>query len=567
MGNNPGIRMIRNRSNVYISTDDTEMLDELFEVLRGKCILRDYSKRYETLKMIGKGGNAKVYLVRRRKDGEEFAAKIFRKKDLEKGENAKETIINEIKLMRVINHEKLIKLYEVYELKETVCLIMEVLKGGSLLDRLESTREFGERSALLGIRQILEAVQYLHAMGIMHRDLKLMNILLASDAKEFDIKVVDLGLATFVEEKKYIFYKCGTPGYIAPEIFDVKMGDKYSEKCDLFSVGVIFYIMLTGEIPIKGDTYNKIVQCNRKCQIDFSILKDKKISFGCIDLAKRLLDKHPKSRISASEALEHPAFTKYLPQLLLKKRESVGDFIPDDESIASPPIQRVPATPPKAGDFFARSPALIAKEREIFQPNGDTSFVFNVPAFNGRVDTIDDSHLGGPSVFASMNTMETYTSLYQTTKTQSMFGGNNSVLNDRTPQSLQSNSLRARRSSQNNDMIKRALYNNMARTIEGDEVVNGSDEVVLIPFKKLRDRLNFIEMSKFSSDRQSQMVRFSTDATGSNADREESTRTFRVFKEPSEVKQDSFETGRKTLTQCILALEAMSQVKHPSKKF
>ena len=155
-------------------------------------------------------------------------------------------MINEIDIMRAVSHDNIIQLYDVYETEKSIYLVLELIQGKSLQDILKKTNfkdDQNEVKIFNMIRMILEALSYLASKNIMHRDLKPDNILVDKNDK---IKIVDFGLATFVNINEYIFKKCGTPGYIAPEVFKYDAKNPatfYDEKCDVFSAGCILYYM------------------------------------------------------------------------------------------------------------------------------------------------------------------------------------------------------------------------------------------------------------------------------------------------------------------------------------
>ncbi len=155
-------------------------------------------------------------------------------------------MLNEIDIMRALDHENVIKLYEVYETEKSIYLVLELIQGKSLQEILKKStfrEEYSEVKIINMIRSILDALAYLAAKGIMHRDLKPDNILLDKGDK---IKIVDFGLATFIDVPEYIFKKCGTPGYIAPEVFKYDQKNPttaYDDHCDVFSAGAILFYM------------------------------------------------------------------------------------------------------------------------------------------------------------------------------------------------------------------------------------------------------------------------------------------------------------------------------------
>ena len=143
----------------------------------------------------------------------------------------------------------------------------------------------------------------------MHRDLKPENLLFRKEG-DFDCVIADFGLAEFSEIAEYLFVRCGTPGYVAPEVINIKdMKTKYKPICDMFSLGLIFHLLLFGRSAFPGTTYNEVLSQNRACNINFSEDDTKKIGTNAMDLLQRMLKKAPLDRISAEEALKHPYFT------------------------------------------------------------------------------------------------------------------------------------------------------------------------------------------------------------------------------------------------------------------
>ena len=154
---------------------------------------------------------------------------------------------NEIEIMRAMDHENVIKLYEAYETEKSIYLVLELIQGKSVQDVLKKSagnrKELSTVQIFNMIRSILDALAYMASKGIMHRDLKPDNILLDKNDR---VKIVDFGLATFIDLPEYIFKKCGTPGYIAPEVFKFDQKDKntaYDHRCDVFSAGCIYFYM------------------------------------------------------------------------------------------------------------------------------------------------------------------------------------------------------------------------------------------------------------------------------------------------------------------------------------
>lgn len=140
----------------------------------------------------------------------------------------------------MIDHNHTIKLYEVYESEKYIHLVFEYLDGGELFERIKSKGNYQEKDAINVMRNLLEALDYLHSKGIVHRDLKPENLILASKDNDYNLKIADFGLASFIKKGELLKLRCGSPGYVAPELLEDK---GYNSKADIFSAGVILYVM------------------------------------------------------------------------------------------------------------------------------------------------------------------------------------------------------------------------------------------------------------------------------------------------------------------------------------
>lgn len=164
----------------------------------------------------------------------------------------------------------MIKLDSVYSSHSTYYLVFELFSGGNLKDYVKKNGVFTERQASYIIRELLEAIKYIHNLNIMHRDIKPDNILFRSDNiyEPSQIALADFGLATFINVSEYIHLRCGTPGFIAPEVFSaVSPTDHYSSICDLYSLGVTLFFMLFGHLPYNDK--KDLIKENRNCSFNF----------------------------------------------------------------------------------------------------------------------------------------------------------------------------------------------------------------------------------------------------------------------------------------------------------
>ena len=227
---------------------------------------RNIKETYKILDQLGKGSFAFVRKAKHRETGEYFAIKILSKKKME--DKDLEAIQVEIEIMKNIDHPNVVKLYDVYEDEGHICLVMELMQGGELFEKILECDHFPECDAREAIKSIIDALRYCHGMGIIHRDLKPENLLIKDSAADdiSSLKISDFGLARFIKTDEYAQTTCGTPGYVAPEIINLK---PYSKECDYWSIGVILYILLSGSPPFYEDKDDDLFEKIRKCKWEF----------------------------------------------------------------------------------------------------------------------------------------------------------------------------------------------------------------------------------------------------------------------------------------------------------
>jgi serine/threonine protein kinase len=160
------------------------------------------------------------------------------------------------------------KVFEVYESQNSIYIIVELLEGGQLYDKVKARHKFTQKEIKTVMKGILEGLEVMHSKEIMHRDLKPENILLRKDG-DYDCVIADFGLAQCIHEE-FMFVRCGTPGYVAPEVVNLKdTKAKYGTICDLFSVGVIFHLLVLRKSPFPGREYDDVLAQNRSCKFNF----------------------------------------------------------------------------------------------------------------------------------------------------------------------------------------------------------------------------------------------------------------------------------------------------------
>eukprot|EP00918_Siedleckia_nematoides_P015026 GHVU01032597.1.p1 GENE.GHVU01032597.1~~GHVU01032597.1.p1 ORF type:complete len:371 (+),score=89.90 GHVU01032597.1:204-1316(+) len=259
-----------------------------------------FSERYQGLKVLGKGSFGEVILCKDRTTAIECAVKVISKRSLKKNSSSA-ALLKEVQLLKELDHPNIMKLYEFFEDAGYFYLVGELYTGGELFDEIISRKRFSEADAGRIVKQVLSGITYMHRNKIVHRDLKPENLLLESKGKNAQIKIIDFGLSTHFEGQKKMRDKIGTAYYIAPEV----LHGTYDEKCDVWSVGVILYILLSGCPPFYGSSEYEILKRVETGKYSFNLPQWKKVSEMAKDLIRRMLTYVPSMRITAREALEH----------------------------------------------------------------------------------------------------------------------------------------------------------------------------------------------------------------------------------------------------------------------
>ena len=255
-------------------------------------------------KALGQGSFGTVYLVKHLQLQRYFAMKVIKKKS--KSPTEEESLMNEINILRKLDHPNILKITDFYNLKNEHNIITEYCQEGELFDEIKANAPFSEALTGWYMRQILQAVCYCHGCHIVHRDLKPENILIVKRMKNgfHHIKIIDFGTAKVFNKEKREHALIGSAYYIAPEV----ISRNYTEKCDIWSCGIIMYILLTGRPPFNGQTEDDIMK-----KIKIGTFEMTKYPWGIIsqeakDLINDLLQIKPTKRITAEEALQHKWF-------------------------------------------------------------------------------------------------------------------------------------------------------------------------------------------------------------------------------------------------------------------
>ena len=269
--------------------------------------IKNYYKKYRTYpkttvsfykfgRIIGRGAFGKVNLGLHILTGRIVAIKSFNKSRLE-SESAKEKIYHEVNLMKNLRHNSIVKILETVETEKYILIIMENVSGGDLLSFVKKRTKLNEKTAKIIFKQLILAIKYIHSRNIIHRDIKLDNILIDLNN---NIKLCDFGVGKQIHKGELLNDQCGTPAYIAPEI--VRNDSYEGPPVDLWSSGVVLYAMLSGTFPFKASNIkelNRIIQKGECPMIN-------KVSIEGMSLIKGLLECDPKKRLTVDKVLNHP---------------------------------------------------------------------------------------------------------------------------------------------------------------------------------------------------------------------------------------------------------------------
>jgi len=270
------------------------------------ALLQNYQFQEE---VIGRGRFGVIRRCLNKRSGQHAACKTITKSDLLHDSIDRECLENEIKIMQyVAGHRAVVALHDAYEDDEYVHLVMEICSGGDLFDRIVSRKHtvpFSEEEAATILQKLMEAISYCHSMGIAHRDIKPDNILFVDHSSSLSqIKLADFGQASFFSPEQGLMQGIvGTPYYVAPEVLG---GKDYNEKVDVWSAGVILYIMLSGVAPFLGETPQEIFEAVLCGRLRFPSDRWLSVSHSAKDLIRRMLSRDVTKRLSAQQVLEHP---------------------------------------------------------------------------------------------------------------------------------------------------------------------------------------------------------------------------------------------------------------------
>ncbi|PXF41769.1 Myosin light chain kinase A [Gracilariopsis chorda] len=283
--------------------------------------IEDY---YELGQSLGEGAFAKVVMGLDRTTLEKFAVKIIEKQSDD--ELGQQFVWRELNVMKNVNHPNIVRTYDIFDTKNRLYIVLEYMPGGTLGEILKKVGRFTESQAKIILADILNGVAYLHDKSIVHRDLKLKNILCDTKEMPVRVKLADFGLANFVGvrtvSKVALKSQVGSPHYVAPEVL---REEPYGPVVDTWAVGVILHIMLTRRYPFAGETIQETLELVVRGRFSLIGSEWDRISEDAKSLLQGLLREDPQERLTARDALSHPWFSdlkQLLAELKLKKNDN-----------------------------------------------------------------------------------------------------------------------------------------------------------------------------------------------------------------------------------------------------
>ncbi|KAL8095419.1 hypothetical protein AgCh_036757 [Apium graveolens] len=262
----------------------------------------EIEQTYELGNELGRGEFGVTYVCTDKSTGEVYACKSISKKKLRTRVDV-EDVRREVEIMKHLpKHTNIVSLKDTYEDDKAVHLVMELCEGGELFDRIVARGHYTERAAAGVTRTIIEIILMCHKHGVMHRDLKPENFLFANKKETAALKTIDFGLSVFFKPGETFNEIVGSPYYMAPEV----LKRNYGPEIDVWSAGVILYILLCGVPPFWAETEQGVAQAIIRSVVDFKRDPWPKVSDSAKDLVKKMLNPDPKKRLTAQEVLDHP---------------------------------------------------------------------------------------------------------------------------------------------------------------------------------------------------------------------------------------------------------------------
>ncbi|KAJ8772802.1 hypothetical protein K2173_027979 [Erythroxylum novogranatense] len=262
----------------------------------------DVKSIYDLDKELGRGQFGITYLCTEKSTGNKYACKSISRHKLVNQKDIEDVRREILILQHLTGQPNIVEFKGAYEDRQNLHLVMELCSGGELFDRIIAKGSYSEREAAVVMRQVVNVVHVCHFMGVLHRDLKPENFLLASREDGAPLKATDFGLSVFIEEGKLYRDIVGSAYYVGPEV----LKKRYGKEIDVWSAGVILYILLSGVPPFWAETERGIFEAILEGKLDLESSPWPKISSSAKDIIRKMLTRDPSKRITAAQALEHP---------------------------------------------------------------------------------------------------------------------------------------------------------------------------------------------------------------------------------------------------------------------
>ena len=308
------------KTRIYYCKNQKEY-DEWIEKLKIATGYTNLLEIYDVKNKLGSGKFGLVKLGIHKKTGQKVAIKIMKKSSMDSSDL--ELVRTEIEILKICQHPNIIRLYNVFENADYLYIIMEYCYGGDLFSYLENRHfRLSEKRASTIIHQMATAVYYMHSFGVVHRDLKPENVLMTSTDEDSDIRILDFGLSKILGPYEKCDEPYGTLTYCAPEII---VDEPYSKPVDLWSLGVMTYLMVSGKLPFNAEDENEIARQVVYDEPNYTRNPIwKSISNECLDFIQKLLDKDQNKRMTIKGVLEHKWIKMYDESKQSEKRKSIG---------------------------------------------------------------------------------------------------------------------------------------------------------------------------------------------------------------------------------------------------
>ncbi|CAH2232858.1 jg16618 [Pararge aegeria aegeria] len=314
-----GAKIGKGNSRVLDDNDVISVTHEIVKIFLFKDLLKneqdkvpkEVSQKYYISRVLGQGACGTVKLVYDKVKCSKYAMKVIKKSRLSNGQvnhlNDPVKIMNEVRIMKALKHPCIISTEEVVDSRDAMYIVMELMEGGELFNRITKRSRLSERHTRFLFRQMVLAVKYLHSQGITHRDLKPDNVLLVSEDDETLVKITDFGLSKFIREDSFMKTMCGTPLYVAPEVLRANGHKSYGPEVDVWSLGVIFFVCLVGYVPFSCDYYKDMTLQDQILSGNYYMSQAhwQGVSLQAKMLMKRMLTVNVSRRITLDQILKH----------------------------------------------------------------------------------------------------------------------------------------------------------------------------------------------------------------------------------------------------------------------